>query len=289
MSSFGRYSSLLAALLLLVIVPGASPLRESVSGMPREDIILSLKQKVIRDLSSSGLTLAFHIAVTNRDSSDRALVRYRYRVVINQREFLNLTVALDEPLSVPAGRETLIALPVKISYPLLFAAVGAVEDKALCDIIGEMVFADERKREGRVGFAFPGEFPIFKDPEIEFLPLKVNDLTVGGADVLFRARFRNLNRYALLVERISFRLFFGDQEVFPGPVEGDKSLPPAGEKIFSLPFIIDFFEAGKGVRELFQKTEMPCRFAGEIEIMSAWGKLLVHFDKTANVAVEKSS
>jgi hypothetical protein len=277
------------SLLLSAAFSGAVPLRSHAGGFPREDISLSLREKVIRDLSSSGLTLAFHIVVTNRATSDRELVRYRYRVIINQREFLNMSVSLDEPLPVPGGRDTLIALPVKISYPLLFEAVGPVEEKALCDIVGDMVFADDRKREEKIAFAFPGEFPIFKDPEVDFLRLKVNDLTVGGADVVFQPRFKNLNGYELIVTRISYSLSFGEKEVLSGLIPGDKSLPRSGDRAFSLPFIIDFFEAGKDVRDLFQKPALPCRLVGEIEIASVWGRLLIRFDKSQTVPVEKSS
>jgi len=255
----------------------------------KDDIVVALKDKVIRNLSSSGLTLAFHIGLTNPSSAPRELVRYRYRVTINQREFLNMTVPLDEPLPVPPNGETLIALPVKISYDLLRAAVGPVEGKAICDIVGEMFFQNDRKKEQRAPFAFSGEFPIFLDPEIDVLPLKVNDLTVGGADVVFRPRFRNPNGYELLVERISFALFFGDREVLSGPIPGDKSLPRAGEKTFSLPFLLDFFEIGEKMREDFQKDEIPCRFTGEIEVMSVWGRLLIRFDKAQGLRFDKVS
>jgi LEA14-like dessication related protein len=250
-------------------------------------VVVALKEKVIRNLSSSGLTLAFHISLTNPSSAPRELVRYRYRVTVDQKEFLNMTVPLDEPLSVPADGEMLIALPVKISYELLRAAVGPVEGQALCDIVGEMFFLTERKKEQRVPFAFSGEFPIFKDPEIEILPLKVNDLTVGGADVVFRPRFRNPNGYELLIGRITFALFFGDQEVLSGPIPGDKNIPLSGEKDFDLPFLVDFFEAGERMRESFQKNEFPCRFSGEIEVMSVWGRLLIRFEKSQNIRLEK--
>jgi len=259
------------------------------SGEPaaKDDIVVALKDKVIRNLSSSGLTLAFHIGLTNPSSAPRELVRYRYRVTINQRDFLNMTVPLDEPLTVPPNGETLIALPVKISYDLLRAAVGPVEGQALCDIVGDMFFQNDRKKEQRAPFAFSGEFPIFLDPEIEVLPLKVNDLTVGGADVVFRPRFRNPNGYELLVEMISFALFFGDREVLSGQIPGDKSLPRAGERTFALPFLLDFFEIGEKMREDFQKDEIPCRFAGEIEVMSVWGRLLVRFEKTQGLRFDK--
>ncbi len=191
----------LAAGMAVLFLSGGRALRAGPVPDPREDIVLSLTDRVIRDISSAGLTLSFRIAVGNRAATDRALVRYRYRVVVNEKEFLNLTVGLDEPLTVPAGRETLISLPVKITYALLTAAVGPVETSGQCEVTGEMVFADERKREDKVGFAFPGEFPVFKDPEVEILPLKVNDLTVGGADLVFRVRFRNPNGYELVISR----------------------------------------------------------------------------------------
>jgi hypothetical protein len=273
--------------LLVLSFSGPRLLGGSPVAAPKEAITLTLRDKVIRDLSSAGLTLVFRIAVTNRAASDRELVRYRYRVVINQKEFLNMAVGLEPPLSVPAGRETLIDLPVKITYGLLFEAVGPVDVGGQCDMVGEMVFSDERKREEKAGFAYPGEFPIFKDPEIDFLPLKVNELTVGGADLVFQVRFRNPNAYELVVSRLNFRLLIGDKEVLAGLVPGDRSLPRTGEKIFSFPFILDFFEAGPEMRELFQKPPVPCRLAGEIEITSAWGTLLVRFDKSQAVPAEK--
>ncbi|HPW18022.1 MAG TPA: LEA type 2 family protein [Candidatus Aminicenantes bacterium] len=254
----------------------------------KDDLKLALKEKVIRDLGSAGLVLAFHVAVENGAASGFELVRYRYRVRINQVEYLNMAVTLDEPLEVPAGRETLVALPVKVSYDHLRAAVGPVEGQALCDVVGDMFFRSERGREQRAPFAFSGEFPIFRDPEVDIQPLKVVDLTVGGADVVFRPRFKNFNGYELIVDVLEFELYFAGRQVLAGPVPGDKSLPRMGEKTFSLPFLLDFFEAGEEVREAFGKEEFPCRFTGRIEIASVWGRLHIRFDKTQALRLEKA-
>jgi len=270
---------------LLLVLAG---LQAGAAAAARDEVVVTLKDKVIRDLSSRGLTLAFHLSLLNPASAPRELVRYRYRVTINQKQFLNMTVALDEPLTVPPGVETLIALPVKISYDLLAAAIGPVADMAVCDLVGDMYFLTERRKEQRVPIAFSGGFPIFKDPEVDWLPLKVNDLTVGGADVVFRPVFRNLNGYELLVDEIRFRLFFGEEEALSGQIAGDKSLPQMGERSFALPFLLDFFEAGEGLRERFEKDEVPCRFAGEIEVASAWGRLVIRFDKAQGLRLEKT-
>jgi LEA14-like dessication related protein len=261
---------------------------EAAAPAGKDDLILALKEKVIRNLSSAGLVLAFHIGVTNASSTARELVRYRYRVRINQTEYLNMTVSLEAPLAVPPERETLVALPIKISYDNLRAAVGPVEGQAPCDVVGEMFFRNARGKEQKIAFAYSGEFPIFQDPEVDILPLKVNDLTVGGADVVFRPRFKNFNGYELIVDVIDFELYFAGHQVLAGPIPGDKSLPRVGEKIFSLPFLLDFFEAGEEVREAFTKEEFPCRFTGRIEIASVWGRLHIRFDKTQTLRLEKA-
>ncbi len=264
-------------------------LSAAAAGAARDEITLALKEKVIKNLSSAGLVLAFHVAVSNPSASPRELVRYRYRVRIDQKEYINTEVTLDEPLSVPADGETLVALPVKITYDLLRTVIGPIEGQALCDIVGDMVFRNERKKEQKASFAFSGEFPIFQDPEVDWLPLKVVDLTVGGADVVFHPRFKNFNGYELIVDVIDFELYFGGHLVLSGPIPGDKSLPHTGEKTFSLPFLLDFFEAGEDIREGFAKDEFPCRFTGRIEIASAWGRLIIRFDKTQTLRLDKTT
>ncbi len=260
----------------------------SIPGKARADVTLSLKEKVIQNLSSSGLTLAFRISAMNSASTERRLTGYSYRVTVNQREFLNMDVGLDEPLSIPAGGEILIALPVKVTYSLLFDAVGPIEEKALCDAVGTMSFQNPRGREEKVAFAFSGEFPIFKDPRLEFLPLKVNTQTLGGADVAFRPRFLNSVNYDLLIDRISFHLFLDDEEVLSGVVPGDKSIPPLGERSFALPFIVDFFDVDQEIRAMFDQGRIPFRFEGEIEIVSVWGPLLIKFDKTESIPIDRN-
>ncbi len=270
----------------VAVLPSASSAKGASAA--KDEVTLALKEKVIRNLSSSGLVLAFHISLSNPADSAAALVRYRYRVTINQTEYLNMTVPLAEPLAIPPGGETTVALPVKISYDNLRAVVGPVTGQAGCDVVGDMYFDTGRRREQRVAFAFSGVFPIFQDPGVDILPLKVNDLTVGGADVVFRPRFKNFNGYELIVDAIDFDLYFDGQHVLAGPIPGDKSLPATGEKTFSLPFLLDFFEAGEEVRACFAKEEFPCRFAGRIEISSVWGRLRISFDRTQTLRLERA-
>ncbi|MGZ5488330.1 MAG: LEA type 2 family protein [Candidatus Aminicenantales bacterium] len=278
-----------ASLAFFLAGSAAAPAASRPSAGAKDEVFLALREKVIKNLSSSGLVLAFHVAVVNPAPAPRQLVRYRYRVRIDQKEYINTAVALAEPLVVPPGGETLIALPVKITYDLLRQALGPIEGQALCDIVGDMYFLNERNKEQKASFAYSGEFPIFKDPEVDLLPLDVLDLTVGGADVVFHPRFRNANGYELIVDAIDFELSFSGHSVLTGSIPGDKSLPRTGEKSFSIPFLVDFFEAGEDVRAGFAKDEFPGKFTGRIKIASVWGPLVIGFDTNQALRLSKKS
>lgn len=252
------------------------------------DVSVALKEKAIRDLRGTGLVLAFHLEVANAGADAVELVRYKYRVTIGAKDYLNMDVALDPPLAVAAGDRSLIALPVRITYALLEAAVGPLGDRASCALVGELVFRNARGREERVPVSVSGEFPIFQEPVLSFRPLRVKGLTVGGADFAFEASFANGNPYELIVSRLSYRLDFGETTVQSGEVEGDKSFPPRGDRPVVLEFLLDFFEVGKPIFELLQKEAVSVRFSGEVEIASVWGRLVIPFDGRENLPVSRS-
>lgn len=258
-------------------------------GSSKQDLSISLQDKVIQGINSQGLTLAFYCSIKNSSSSPYYLVRYDYRVMIIGTEYLNLQPALDEPLRINPQGETLVSLPLKIAYSLLFQAFPwmEVEDRVPCYLIGNMVFESEKRKEVKIPFSFSGEFPIFRDPELELHALQVKDLTIGGADLTFEFKFSSQNGFELLVDRIFYKLIFGERTVAEGDVKGDKNIPARGEKVFSLSLLLNFFEVGKEVYDALKLPSTLCRFSGEIEVNTIWGRLKVPFDRSEKISIVK--
>lgn len=283
--SLGRPRVLAAlAALALTALPAAA-------GSLKDDLTISNYEKEVRGLSAEGLTLHFNIRVGNAAAQPCVLTRYEYRVVINQAEYLRLDVALDPPVRIAAAGETLLSLPLKITYRHLFQVIPALAeaDKGNCFLMGSFVFADERRREEKIPFTFGGEFPVFRDPAVALLPLKINDLTVGGADAAFRVKLSNPNSYELFIDAFRFSAAFGERDVAAGEIPGDKNVEPRGERVFELPALISFFEVGQEVYGLLQAGAVACRFRGEIDITTVWGRIKVPFDVRQSLALSKPS
>jgi len=274
-------------LILVGILAFHSPARSL-----KDSLAISLQEKRIQDLNFSGLSLIFYLKITNSSSKLVHLVGYDYRLVINDREYIQLNTVLEEQIEIEAQSATLISLPLKITNDLLFKTIQGIEeeDKARCYLSGGLIFSEKGKKEDRIPFAFNAEFPILKEPEIEFISLQVNDLTIGGADLTFMVKFKNKNGFELLVDRLKYRLSLQDRPIGEEMIVwGDKNIEKKGERVFSLPILLNFFEVGKEIYDFLHQPSIICQMSGEAEVMTSWGRIKLPFKKRSNITLSKAS
>lgn len=257
----------------------------------KDSLSISLEEKRVQDLNFSGLSLVFYLNIANSSSKPFYISSYDYRLVTNGREYLSLKTVLENKIEIDAKSSSLISLPLKITYDLLFQNVKGIEeeDKAFCYLAGGLTFSGKGKKEERLPFAFSAEFPILKKPEIEFIALQVKDLTIGGADLIFKVRFTNKNSFELLVDKISYNLSLGGKPIGKGQIWGDKNIEKKGGKVFSLPLLLNFFEVGKEVYNILHQPSSICQLSGDIEVTTIWGRIIIPFEKREKIPISKAS
>ena len=255
-----------------------------------EDIQITLQEKRIKDFDLSGLSLVFYLNIENSSSRTYYISSYDYGFLVNQQEFFRLQRSLENMIKIDPRKNKLLSFPIKITFAHLFRLVEGIEkeDKAEGAWTGSMAFSDGKKERGRLSFDFSGEFPIFKKPEVKFLSLQVRDLTIGGADIVFEATVANPNAFDLTVERINYNYFLRDSLVGEDSVNEKMDVKSKGERAVSFPMLMNFFEVGKDVYSMLQRSSSLCRFSGEIEVTTEWGRLKIPFDKTDRVTISRT-
>jgi len=269
--------------LLAFLLAAANPLTPAA----KKNITVSLSKKEVRDLSGSGLVLTFLVSVVNSSSTEYALNWYDYRVVVQGTDYFSLRTSLEEPIKVPGKGETLVSLPVRITYSLLYDAVPKARESAAisCYVTGLLTFVDAKRKEQKVPFAFSGDFPAYSDLGIEVRPLEMNTLTIGGTEFVFSFAFQNSNQFEIVLGDIAYRLRLGGREISQGVIRGESGIPAGGEKVFSLPLMLDFFELGKDLYGVFDRPDVACDFEGEARAATVWGDMKVGFSKQKDVPV----
>jgi LEA14-like dessication related protein len=263
-------------------------------GLPAQQklgVEITVLEKQIADPTPEGLSLVFVLNVKNLLTVAQRLSGYDYRAVIDGLEYLNMQTALETPIRIEGREEARIALPIKITYDYLYAAVPALKgrDQAACFVSGGMSFQDDRSKGKRVPVSFSGEFPIFRGVEINILPVEVRDLTVGGADLVFKAAVGNPNGFPFTIARLSFKIELVGIPVKEGVTGRGVAVDAHGEKAVAVPLLLDFFELGRPLYDGLSQPPVAVRLAGEVEMSSVWGTFKVAFDRSAKVAVAKIS
>ena len=278
-----RQKSMLFVVLLVAMA------QFSFSATITKDLKIELKEKRIRDFSLDGLTLVFYVNIVNSSSKTYFLAGYDYRFIVDQKDYLQLQTGLEEGLRIEAREETLVAFPIRITYKNLFRTIPEMENElhATCNLVGWARFSDGRRDKGKLPLAFTGDFPIFWRPEFELVQLRINTLTIGGAELDFEVKFKNKNRFDLMVDRISYTLTLAGYEIEKGNISGDKNIDNQGEKIFSLPLLLNFFDVVREVYDVLDKSSTQCVFSGEVEIQTVWGRLIILFDEQGLLSISR--
>lgn len=276
-----------AGLFLVLLCAFSGP---ALSKSIQDDIKISVKETRIRDFSMSGLSYVFYVRITNSSSSAYYLSSYDYRFLVNQEEYFRLQRPLEKKIRIEPKNNKLLSFPIKITFAHLFRLIEGMEtqDHAEGNWTGTMSFSDDKKERGRLSYSFSGEFPIFKSPEIQFLSFRVNNLTIGGADVTVQVSIINPNIFDLLVERISHKFYLRNNLISEEVSSEELGIVSRGEKSFAFPVLINFFEVGKEIHTVLQGSSSLCRLEGVIEAKTGWGRVKIPFDKTGRVKISRT-
>ncbi len=259
------------------------------AGQKAADPSVLLKEKRIVEATPQGLTLVFRLILRNPSGAPIRLTRYDYRAVVDETEYLNLQVPLESSILVEPRSETVIALPVRLSYVHLFPAVPGLKDKdlAFCYIAGGMTFEDERKKEKRVMIAFSSDFPVYRGIVFVPTPVVARSLTIGGGEISTGFAIENPNGFSFTLDRLSYALELAGYKATAGETGAGSKVEAKGSKVFSFPLILDFFETGGAVYDGLSASAVDVRVWGEAEITTPWGSWTLSFDRSVKAAVKK--
>lgn len=240
----------------------------------KKDLEISFEGKKIDSLSGTGLTINFLFRVINSSSQPYQLVKTSQRTLINQQEFFRLETPLEKPIVIPPQSNTLINLPVKITYAYLFQTLPALKEseKFTCNLVGWLTFVDERRREQKISLVATADFPLFKEWPITFEPLQVKALSLGGADLLFAFSLTNSNSFTWILRSLEGHLELAGKKVSSLCLTFQDSLASGERKQLVIPLLLDFFELGGELHSSLEASDIEATISGFMEIESEWGR-----------------
>ena len=256
----------------------------------KKDLEISLEGKRIDALSGAGLTINFLFRIANSAQVEYQIIKTNFRTLINQQEFFRLETPLETPISVPPRSSSLINLPVRITYAYLFEALPSLRnsEKFSCSVVGTLTFVDPRRRQQNLAFVAVADFPLFKEFILKFEPLRVKDVSLGGADLVFSFSLTNSNSTSWIFRSLKGQIELAGLKVAPFSYTFQDTLLPGESKKLEIPLLLDFFELGTALQASLEAPEVEVSLSGEMEIESEWGKFRLPLSGQEKVAIIKN-
>lgn len=234
-------------------------------------------------LSFTEGTFVFQFHTVNPNPVSLSIREIAYELRLNERRFIE--GVLQEGIRLPANGASDFDLPVTISY---FDFFRSIQDFVRMDSIRYTLSGSVPIGPFRIPFETTGRLSRPDLPEVRIESIRITGLSLRRASLILNLSWLNPNDYPLPFNGYDIHLKLNDMSVLKGTFEKTGTVEKGDALSLSLPFTIDFLEAGQSVYELLRTGSIAYVFEGRLNIAgSGESAIPVPFEKRGEVSITR--
>jgi LEA14-like dessication related protein len=234
-----------AASLLAV---GCESLRDAVDVMRKPEVRIAATE--LEALSFSGLTLRFDVEIENPNPIGIGLAGFDYELQIEDIPFVNGEV--QDKVTVAARDRSIIPLPVELGFEEIAQTIDALKGKeeAAYRLSSGFTFDLPVLGRIRVPVQTEGSFPVLRAPRLQVVSLRLNEISLSGANLDLDLELINRNSFKVFVESLEYRFQVDGRDWASGMRQERVRIPDNNSARLTIPIELDFGAVGRGVYQM---------------------------------------
>jgi LEA14-like dessication related protein len=227
---------------------------------------VSLRSVDLKEISFTGLSVDFVLAVTNPNPIGLDLARLVYQITVDGHQFVE--GAANQALHLPAEGVGEAHVPVSVKFVDLAESLEALFTKRTVPYTLAT----------RLGFGTPvgvlevplstsGTFPVPQLPDVHFVSAALGDLSLAGADLVVQLGVRNPNSFAVPFGNLSYQLSVAGTPVISSGVPVGNVGPSASSPV-PIRAHLDFLGLGLGLAHAVQAGGAEVALDGQLDLGS---------------------
>ena len=226
---------------LLIFLSGCATMRELAQAQQPN---ISLKNINLSEISFDNAKLMLDVEIENPNNFSVNLDGYNYDLALNKTPFVK--GKFSEPQTINAGAKSNFKVPVEIKYKDLYDTFQSLvgKDKIDYDVLMGFDFNIPMLGKHTIPLKNKGSLPLPKIPKVKFDDMKLDNLSLSGADLNIKIIVENPNAFDITLNNFNYDLNVDGKE-WAKSVSSDKiNVPKKGENVLTIPVSIDFFTMG---------------------------------------------
>ncbi len=216
---------------------------------------VSVMRVRLNSLSPHQLTLLLQLQVSNPNPIEIQLAGFDYRLMVNKRSVL--AGKLEKRFSVPANGADTVEIPLGIPWRDLFALTREISrrDSAYYLLEGGLVFDLPVIGETRIPVRHRGTLPIPRIPRVAIESVKIDRLSVRGADLVLHLRVENENPFPLPIREMQYRVQLNGLELMQGTLAELQKISSRGTSRVVVPVHLNIVNLGNVISRTFTDNQ----------------------------------
>jgi LEA14-like dessication related protein len=244
---------------------------------------VTCEQMELTDISFDEATLLFHFKIHNPNPFGTSIDYISYQLGLNKKKFINGN--LKQGITLAASGAVPIDFPVTIRY---FDFFESIQDFIQSDQIQYDLSGSMRIGPFDVPYRTSGNLPVPKLPEISLKQVKIDQISLKGATLLFTLGLKNENMFTIVPQALHYEISLVNISFVRGKTSRVKSIQGDSESVMELPVAVNFLSLGKSAYHLLTGSSSSYQLSGDLQmIVPKIGVKKFPFKKQGDVTLKR--
>ncbi|MDQ1327066.1 MAG: hypothetical protein QG641_346 [Candidatus Poribacteria bacterium] len=233
-------------------------------------------------LSFDAVDLLFDLKIENPNRIGVKLAGFDYDLLLDGSSFVKGNQ--DKGIDIPSAGEETIQLPVSLRFSDIYRTFENLKDQGASNYQIKCGFSFNVPVLGavRIPVSKSGEFPLIKLPKLSFNALKLERLTLNGAEMKLGIKMSNPNVFSMLLDKMQYDFKLNDLSIVSGNADKGMQIKEKGDSIIEIPITVDFLKAGMTVYQIINGSKnINYQLGGNLDLTTSLpllGKVNLPFD-----------
>jgi len=246
----------------------------------------------ISGLSFDSLDLLFDLEVTNPNPAGIHLSELDYDFLLNNNSFLK--GKQEHGLEIKARSTNIVQIPLSLNFVDVYNTFQSLknQDSTTYEISAGLLFNIQiLGAPQRIPIRKRGTLPLLKPPKISVASLKLNNLSLTGADLSLNVKLINPNAFRFIIKGMTYDFEINGAQWLSGNSQENLQISAKDESLLKFPISLDFFQIGRSVVQLLKNDQpLEYRFKGAVNLDSSLpllGAVHLPFDRSGRIGIQK--
>jgi len=289
MSKLGKHILFNTILIFGIIFLNCATVNQMLNSLQRPNV--TVDRVHISGLSFENIDLLFDLKINNPNAIKISLAGFDYDFFLNGNSFVK--GQQDKGLSIEASGESIVQIPISLRFADVYQTYNSLKKNDSTDYELKLGFAFDIPVLGdvRVPVSQKGMLPMVKLPSFSIHSLKLDRLTLGGADLKLQLAVDNSNSFGLNLDKMNYRFNVNGQSWVNGASQNVKQVHQKERTIIDIPISLNFFEVGQSVYQLLTgNSQLNYNFTGDFDVSTSlmqFGEVNLPVEKTGSISLDK--